>query len=545
MNTRSKFSTLAALVVLSSVSYGATLTGTVKGPDETALAGVFVQAQNQKINMTFMALSDSQGHCRLEKLPPGNYNLSTNIAGYRGESRTGVTLTADQNASFDFSLRKSPVRWNEISIYQARKLWPASAAKEKLFSTCFTCHGFQTRMASVPRDADGWRSRVRYMQDAMKFSLADRLNNQQAEEIAAYLTSLFSEHSVLAKSPEDVPGYKETLRPFSGEAMNITYVEYNMPSFSRMPFSAAPDKNGTLWIPNFGVANKISRLDPRTGEMQDFLVPNIGTAAVHSAVPATDGSVWLTEQGSNKIGKWDPATQKIVEFQDAYLSGKLGYGAGSKHTVRLDPDGNAWASGNPLTKFDRKTNKFTRFDDIKCTYDVKEDKNGNIWFTQCDTHQIGMVDWKTLKVSQWSPPTPKSFPRRMQIAADGIVWFGEYNAGKIGRFDPKTEAFREYPLPGPEPTPYGLGIDAEGYIWYSSYTMDVIGRFDPRTGKTVEYPFPHSENTIREFFLDAQGRMWYGSPSNDRVGYFALAAGAGASADDLERTSTEHPASPR
>jgi len=527
MNPRSSVPTLAALVVLSSsASYGATLTGTVKGPDGTALAGVFVQAQNPKIHMTFMALSDSQGHYRVERLPPGDYKLSTKIAGYRGEPHTGVNLTADQNASFDMSLQKSPVRWSDISIYQAGKLWPASPGKDKLFSTCYTCHGFQTRMASVQRDADGWRGRVQYMQDTMKFGLADRLNNEQADEIATYLTSLFSEDSVLPNSPEDAPGYKATLRPFSSEAMNIAYVEYDMPSLSRMPFSAAPDKSGYFWIPNFGVANKISRLNPKTGEMRDFAVPNIGTAAVHSAVPATDGSVWLTEQGSNKIGKWDPATQKIVEFQDAYLPGKLGYGAGSKHTLRFDPDGNAWASGAPLTRFDRKTEKFTRFEDIKSTYDVEEDKNGNIWFTRSDTHQIGMVDWKTLKVSQWSPPTPKSFPRRLQIAPGGIVWFGEYNAGKIGRFDPKTESFIEYPLPGPEPTPYGLGIDAENHIWYSSYTMDVIGRFDPKTGKTIEYPFPHSENTVREFFLDAQGRMWYGSPSNDKVGYFTLTGGA-------------------
>src|SRR5580704_348765 len=101
-----------------------------------------------------------------------------------------------------------------------------------------------------------------------------------------------------------------------------------MPGPNRMPFSAAPDKNGYVWIPNFAVANKITRLDPKTGEMQDYPVPNIGTAAVHSAVPASDGSVWLAEQGSDKFGRWDPNTQKITEFQD-----------------RLDPSGNVWASG--------------------------------------------------------------------------------------------------------------------------------------------------------------------------------------------------------
>jgi hypothetical protein len=39
-----------------SPSYGATISGTVKGPEGAALNGVFVQAQNNKTNMTFMAI---------------------------------------------------------------------------------------------------------------------------------------------------------------------------------------------------------------------------------------------------------------------------------------------------------------------------------------------------------------------------------------------------------------------------------------------------------------------------------------------------------
>src|SRR5208282_4349172 len=132
----------------------------------------------------------------------------TKITGYRGEPRADVKLGFDQNASFDLSLRKSPVRWNEISIYQAGKLWPASPAKDKLFSTCFTCHGFQTRIASVQRDAEGWQGRVKYMQISMKFGLGDRLNDRQVDEVSAYITSLFSENSVLAKSPEQLPAYQ-------------------------------------------------------------------------------------------------------------------------------------------------------------------------------------------------------------------------------------------------------------------------------------------------------------------------------------------------
>ena len=138
-------------------------------------------------------------------------------------------------------------------------------------------------------------------------------------QLSLPISQAFSgQDSVLPKSPTDMPGYQATVRPFSNESLNIVYVEYDMPGPSRMPFSAAPDKNGYLWIPNFGAANKITRLDPKTGEMQDFPVANIGTAAIHSAVPAPDGSVWLAEQASNKVGRWDPDTQQITEYHDAW-----------------------------------------------------------------------------------------------------------------------------------------------------------------------------------------------------------------------------------
>jgi virginiamycin B lyase len=520
--------TLRIMVILatcaSTVGHAATLSGTVKDPDGAPLKGVFVQARNTKTNIAKMVLSGTDGHFRLEYLPAGIYKLTAKMTGYGSSPLTDVTLASDQASSSDISLRKSPVRWNELSIHQARVLWPASPAKDKLFSSCFICHGFQTRMASVQLDYDGWRSRVQFMRVSMNFGLADLIDDKEADQVTSYLTSLFGEQSVLPRYADEATGYKGTLRPVDNKALNITYTEYDMPSPSRMPFSAAPDKDGYLWIPNFGVANKITRLNPKTGEMQDYQVPNVGTAAVHSAVPAADGTVWLTEQGSNKIGKWDPHTRIIAEFQDAYLPGKVGYGAGSKHTLRFDPNGNVWASGDPLTRLERKTGKFTRFGEVPNAYDVKIGNDGNIWFTAPDSDEIGMVDYKTLKVSLWTVPTPDSYPRRMQVDADGIVWFGEFNAGKMGRFDPKTQKFTEYPLPGPRPTPYGLGIDAKHYIWYASYEMDVLGRFDPQTGTTVEYPFPHSENTIRELILDSQGRMWYGSPSNDKVGYFTLTA---------------------
>ncbi len=521
---------LASLVaVLGSASYGATITGTVKGADGAPFQGAFVEAQNARSHITTIVLSDSRGQYRIRDLPAGDYRVQLRAVGFRTDPRTGVKLAADQKASYDFELQKGGVRWNDISFYQLKQLLPEAKGKDLIVQHCSTCHLMQTRMASMTRDEEGWRDRVDYMRTAMHFALAN-VSDQDAGDIASYLTTLFGPDSVLPKSPADMQGYKDTVRPFSSEASNIVFVEYDMPGPNRMPFSAAPAKDGSVWIPDFGIDNMITRLDPKTGEMQNYKVPNVGTAAIHSAVPAADGSVWLAEQGSNKIGRWDPNTKQITEYQDAFLPGKEGMGeGGNKHTVRLDPSGNVWGSGQPLTKFDPETRKFTRFDEVKIAYDVKPDKNGDVWFTQPGANKIGKVDGKTMKVSQWTVPTPKCYARRMEIGPDGMIWVGEFNAGKIARFDPATETFKEYTLPGPSPTPYSMGFDADGYLWYDSHYMDELGRFDTKTGEVVEYPVPHSEIAMREFFRDAQGRMWYGTNPNNKVGYFYLANAGGTS----------------
>ncbi len=347
MKAPTKSLALASLALyFASNCTAATISGTVKGPDGAPVQGAFVQAQNTKTKISLFVLSDRNGNYHAEKLPAGDYRVAIKATGLRGDPKSGLTLTADQTVSVDFAMQPGIVRWNELSIYQAKKLWPEEKAKETIFTKCFICHGFQTRMASVTRDADGWKARVQFMRETMHFSLSYRITDQDAAEVSAYLNKLYGEDSVLAKSAADAPGYKETLRPFTSEAMKIAYVEYDMPGPSRMPFSAAPAKDGSIWIPNFGIGNKITRLNPKTGEMQDFPVPNEGTAAVHSAFPAPDGSVWLAEQASDKLGRWDPVTQKITEYQDSYLPGKEGReDGGSRHTVRVDSKGMVWSTG--------------------------------------------------------------------------------------------------------------------------------------------------------------------------------------------------------
>ncbi len=507
-------------ILISSPNFAATVTGTVKGLDGAPFEGAFVLAVNAKTKISVSALSDKQGRYRVDNLPAGEYQVRIRAVGYTADPRSAIGLSADQNASFDFALKPGTVRWSDLNLYQGKQLMPAGRGKEILSSNCFICHGFQTRMAAVRRDEDGWRDRINYMRDSMAFQLSDRIDDEKANQLIAYLNSVFGTDSTLPRSPAELPAYKDTVRPFSDDAMNIVYVEYDVSGSKGLPWSASPDKDGNFWIPYYGRGNEVARLDPKTGELKRFPLPFDETAGVHSVVRGPDGMVYFTEFALDRLAKLDPQTGKIAEFQEhVEVPGERA----DKHTVRVDAKGNLWASGSPLSKYDQETGKYTQFMEVPSSYGITFDKQGNVWFCVLKKDgKIGRIDAKTEKVTQWSPPT-QGTPQRLAIDADGIVWFTERTGNKLGRFDPKTETFKEYPLPGPSASPYPIIVGKDNGIWYGSTDQDLIGRLDPATGKVVEYPFPHSEAMMREFFLDAQGRIWFATPTNNRVGYFYLA----------------------
>ena len=520
MRSASKLAAFLILVVVfSSLVRAATVTGNVKGPDATPFEGAFVQAISAKTHISVSVLTDKQGRYRVENLPAGEYQVRIRAVGFTTDPRSAVNLTADQNISFDFALQKGTVRWSDLNSYQGKQLLPAGKGKDTLFANCFVCHGFQTRMASVRRDEAGWRDRVDYMRQAMAFQLSARFTDEKENEVVSYLTSVFGQDSTTPRSPADVPGYKDTVRPFSDEAMNIVYVEYDVTGSKGLPWSASPDKDGNFWMPYYGRGNEVARLNPNTGEVKHFSLPFEESAGVHSVVRATDGMVYFTEFALNKLAKLDPSTGKITEFPDSFTMPDR---RADKHTVRVDAKGNLWSSGSPLSKYDQETGKYTHFLEVPSSYGITFDKDGNVWFCVLQKDgKIGKIDAKTEKVTQWSPPT-QGTPQRLAIDSDGIVWFGERSGHKIGRFDPKTETFKEFPLPGPSASPYAMTVDKRG-VWYASTDQDLIGRLDPNTGKVIEYPFPHSEAMMREFFIDAEGRIWFATPTNNRVGYFYLA----------------------
>src|SRR6202140_2920035 len=114
---------VGAVVFLASFAYGATITGTVTGPDGAPFRAAFVQARNAKTKVTVMVLSDNSGRYRIENLSAGDYQVQARTIGYRSDAKSGIVLSANQNATFDWTLQKQMGHWDEIPIIQGINLF--------------------------------------------------------------------------------------------------------------------------------------------------------------------------------------------------------------------------------------------------------------------------------------------------------------------------------------------------------------------------------------------------------------------------------------
>jgi hypothetical protein len=135
MRSFAPYGVLGFFAVAATCADAATITGTVMGPDGAPFRGAFVQARHAGLKMTVSVLTDNQGRYLAENLPEGDYRVQVRAVGFKTDAKTGVKLSADQNASFDFALATTPVKWTDISIYQGLALLPDARGKRMAGAT--------------------------------------------------------------------------------------------------------------------------------------------------------------------------------------------------------------------------------------------------------------------------------------------------------------------------------------------------------------------------------------------------------------------------
>jgi virginiamycin B lyase len=142
---------------------------------------------------------------------------------------------------------------------------------------------------------------------------------------------------------------------------------------------------------------------------------------------AGDGRVWFAEREANKIGRLDPQTGKIDEFPTPGLDVPRRMGA--------DWEGNIWIGfheTSELVKVDQKTGKMTHYHpptpNNGAYHVVADAKHKVIWLTEQTADKIARFDPKTETWTEFSLPIAESDARRIELDPSNpnrIWWSGD------------------------------------------------------------------------------------------------------------------------
>jgi len=215
-------------------------------------------------------------------------------------------------------------------------------------------------------------------------------------------------------------------------------------------------------------------------------------------------------------------------------------------------------------------------------HDVIVDASGMVWFSSFGEQNLGRLDPKTGKVTEFAIPEHKpGFPTGLlglRTDPEGKLWFGNMYQATIARFDTRTETFRFWPLEGEEnidaaqinmASPQSSGVDGKVWaqnngfagvhrldistgrietflpfkgvagphnvydvipdsknnVYFTDFRQHHIGRIDAKTGEIKLYETPTANSAPRRGSMDAQDRLWFGEYRADRIGMFDTKTG--------------------
>ncbi|HMH54587.1 MAG TPA: carboxypeptidase regulatory-like domain-containing protein [Candidatus Acidoferrum sp.] len=550
MRTRLGLATLAPVITLA-LLYGAlavvpsraadgdglpgtaALSGTVQAP--RAFKAAQVHLTNTDKNVLFMVYT-SNGRYRAVNLFPGTYEVTVRARGLEAAPQK-ITLAAGARETLNLTLRESAAqgvrqgefgfttqRPGEVTLVSYDELYPKEPGRPLLEKQCMYCHG-KSFFPSKQYHETQWNHFIDQMLDGggMRGALIPpgTLSAQDRATIVAYLGKHFGPGSSKRglKADTDFPVDEAVL----GKAM---YVEYYLPLDAKIDAGNKQrrtqephfDPDGNVWYTDRSVPNRIGRVDPRTAEFRDFMMPD-PKADPHGLTVDRNGHVFWAETAGFSLGRLDPKTGSMTR----YPMDSTGRSKGRGHTPVVDSKDNVWFTvivGDMIGKWDRQTGKSTVWKvptQGAAPYGVTLDKDENVWFAEFRRCKIGKFDPRTEKFTEYAALTQPCTIRRLGADSTGMIWYGGFNNGKLGRIDPTTGKIVEWDVPMAFSEPYDVWPDREDKIWISDGGQGgALIRFDPKTEKFTYYPTPQITDQPK-LAITREGAIWYTPRSSSKA----------------------------
>lgn len=305
--------------------------------------------------------------------------------------------------------------------------------------------------------------------------------------------------------------------------LRVQITEYEVPTPKSRPHDPALAPDGSLWYTAQG-ANKLGRLDPKTGEFKEYSLKTAGSGP-HGLVADAVGNIWFTAISGGYVGKLDPKSGEISEYRPS------GGAEIDPHTPVFDHDGILWFTNeetNYIGRLDPKTGKMTLTElptQHAVPYGIVILQNNTPFFCEFGTNKLATIDPRTLTIHEHTLPAASARPRRLALAPDGTIFYSDYARGYLGHFDSASgKLLKEWASPGgAESEPYGIAITNDGEVWYSEsgVTPNTLVRFDPKSESFSSKEIPSGGGVVRNMVATPDRHLYLACSGVNRVAVVA------------------------
>jgi len=493
------------------------LSGIVTSQEEGRMEGVVISVKRAGSPMTISVVTNANGEYRFptNRLGSGSYEVAIRAVGYDLASSDSVELK-EESTSFDLQLRKTSKLSSQLSNGEWMISAPGTFTEKQYFDDCTMCHTLERPINSSYGPEE--------MSRVVQRMGAHTLNSTPAfPHFKSFVTQMLSEplteeeidkgryfSSVNLSSADTWEFPLQTFPRPSGKATQVVITTYDLPRPNSAPHDALVGPDGNIWYNDF-VSPYIGKLDPETGEVTEYELPiqKPGFAVGSHAIDfSDDGLIYASGMHQSYVVEFNPTTEEMKTLQFPHWQVDNA-GNDSRITV-LDPsaksvNGLIWVNGykggemGVAYQVNPETNEWTPVTHPASApphnaYDVIADSQNNMYGINMDKEHVWWTDAKTLETKFYRIPTAGAGGRRGNVDLKDRLWWAQYRGNGIGMFDPETETITEWPLPTPWTSPYDAEFDEERYVWTGGMNNDLAVRLNVETGEFTEYLLPFETN---------------------------------------------------
>jgi virginiamycin B lyase len=208
-----------------------------------------------------------------------------------------------------------------------------------------------------------------------------------------------------------------------------TYKAYRIGGTALYPHTLRFDSKGIIWF-TLHMSNQVGRFDPRTGDIKIIELPtNMARVDERTTAPygidisPLDGSIWYSKLWANKIGRVDPTTLEVREFEPPVIGPRR---------LRFDASGALWIPGfgdGKVAKLDTRTMKYQVHrlptladDEVEAPYALAVDPHTqDVWVSALMSDRMFQFVQKTGRFVAYPLPTRGTYFRDIVFPGDGRV----------------------------------------------------------------------------------------------------------------------------